>query len=54
MDYFELVIFKKQQTQVKLTNLSRSYPFVGDIYISMGNVRFKNISLFLGLPWWLG
>ena len=53
MGYFELVLFKKQQTQVKLGNLSRSYPFVGDIYISKGNVHFKNTSLFLGLPWWL-
>ena len=38
MDYFELVIFKEQQTQEKLWKLTRNYPFVREIYIYKGNL----------------
>ena len=42
--HFEMVIFKKQQTQQKLWKL-RSYPFVRDIYIYKEILICKGVSL---------
>ena len=38
-DYFELTIFKKQQTQEQLSKPIRSYPFVREIHIYKGNLH---------------
>lgn len=38
-DYFQLVIFKKQQTQEQLSKPLRSYPFVREINIYKGNLH---------------
>ena len=40
MAFFELMVFKEQQTQEKLWNLPRGYPFVRDIYIYKGNLHW--------------
>ena len=38
MDYFELIIFKKQQRKQKLWKPSRSYLLVRYIYVYKGNI----------------
>lgn len=43
IDYLVLVIFKKWQAQEKLLKLSRSYPFIKDIFI------LKEISILKGV-----
>lgn len=38
-DYFELMVFEKEQTQENLWKQSSSYPFVKDIYTHKGNLH---------------
>ena len=46
-DYFELIIFKKQQMKVKLCKLSRSYPFQ-EIFIFIKKISiYKSVFLFV-------
>lgn len=38
-DYFELIVYEKQQTEENLWKQSRGYPFVKEIYINKGNLH---------------
>lgn len=44
IDYLVLVIFKKWQAQEKLLKLSRSYPFIKDMYILKEISTLKGVS----------
>lgn len=40
-DYFEFIVFEKQQTQAKLWNQNRSYGSIREIHIYKGNLYLK-------------